>query len=88
MQTEGQDFLDTESVIDNEDDVQYGKPDEILFFTNRFEIGQESCYEKLNKASKVLGAVSHEEFKKADQASRIEDEVDRGTDYQNVKDKE
>ena len=59
---------ETDSVVGEEiDEVQYGKPDEILYFTNRFEIGHESCYQKLNKVSKVLGAVSYEEFKKAEE---------------------
>ena len=48
------------------EEVQYGRPDEILYFTNRFELGLENCYDKLSKVSKVLGSVSHEEFKDAE----------------------
>ena len=51
---------------DEGDDVQYDKPSEILYFTNRFELGLENCYDKLNKVSKVLGSVSLEEFNEAE----------------------
>ena len=70
MQTEGSNFEhleeDDSNVEEEQEEVQYGKPDEILYFTNRFELGHESCYQKLNKVSKVLGSVSGEEFYKAD----------------------
>ena len=70
MQTEGSNFEhleeDDSNVEEEQEEVQYGKPDEILYFTNRFELGHESCYQKLNKISKVLGSVSGEEFYKAD----------------------
>ena len=63
-------FDKQEGEFTTEDDegleVQYGKPDEILYFTNRFELGLENCYDKLNKVSKVLGSVSQEEFKAAE----------------------
>ena len=63
-------FDKQEGEFPTEDDegleVQYGKPDEILYFTNRFELGLENCYDKLNKVSKVLGSVSQEEFKAAE----------------------
>ena len=45
--------MQTDEPLDDDDDsnpeedvdeVQYGKPDEILYFTNRFELGLESCY--------------------------------------------
>ena len=70
MQTDGSNFEhleeDDSNVEEEQEEVQYGKPDEILYFTNRFELGHESCYQKLNKVSKVLGSVSGEEFYKAD----------------------
>ena len=62
-----EEFDKREENITTEDEenveVQYGRPDEILYFTNRFELGLENCYDKLSKVSKVLGSVSHEEFK-------------------------
>ena len=48
------------------DEIQYDKPSEILYFTNRFELGLENCYDKLKKVSKVLGSVSQEEFNESE----------------------
>jgi hypothetical protein len=44
----------------------YDRPNEILYFTNRFELGFESIYPKFQQAAPVLATVSQADFERCE----------------------
>jgi len=53
---------DTDQIDGQDIKEDFDRPSEIIYFTNRFELGKESVYPKLLKAAPLLSTVSESEF--------------------------